>query len=486
MTPDEPRSGAPTGDGPRDPVADFFAAAREDIADLHGDDARWLEITREAGRPRRTGWLRYAAVAAAVLVIGGSAWAISANRAGVPVVAAHPSVTQTVYVTRSPAPSSATGSSAPSPASPATTLPTTASATAAVPVPADFAVASVSTVSDGRLFALGRATCPSGPCALVATSTDGGITWSLRGQLQGVGVASRGPASGALTRSPDSVSDIRFATDSIGWAFGARVLRTTDGGRTWAPYAHVGGAAVLDVETDGTDVVLTTAAACAGEACSGPVSVIRAPATASSASSAGDLGGTLDAGPGVTAADIGWSAGKAVITVTGGSGIPAQLLLTDGLHPVAVTGCAGTGAARLVTPASGTTLYALCQPDGGAGQLGFGVVTSGDGGATWTRVTSTGPVVANAGGVSATASDPKHLLVVSGGRADLHGSMTVSSDGGRSWHTPASPPPLPDRGWAWVGSPGAGTFYAVPTDPASGFWRSTDGGETWTQVTVAG
>ena len=40
---------------------------------------------------------------------------------------------------------------------------------------------------------------------------------------------------------------------------------------------------------------------------------------------------------------------------------PAQLLLTDGLHPVAVTGCTGTGAIRLIIPAAGTTLYALCH-----------------------------------------------------------------------------------------------------------------------------
>ena len=486
MTPDEIRPGAPTGDEPRDAVADFFAVERDDIRDLGGDDARWIEITREAGRPRRTGWLRYAAVAAAVVLIGGSVWAVSANRVGRPVAAGQPAVTRTVDVSQSPAPSSAPSrSSAPSTTAPATTSPPTAPATAVTAVPAGFAVASVSTVSNGRLFALGRATCAAGPCAMVATSSDGGVTWSLRGQLPGVSVDSRGSASGALTRSPDTVSDVRFASDSIGWAFGAQVLRTSDGGRTWTPYAHGGGAAVLDVETDGTDVVLATAAACAGDACSGPVSVIRAPATASSASAAGDLGGTLDTGPGVTAADIGWSAGKAVITVIGGTGLPAQLLLTDGLHPVAVTGCTGTGAIRLIIPAAGTTLYALCQPDSGAGHLGFGVVASAGGGATWTPVTPTGPVVANAGGVSVTASDASHLLVVSGGRADLHGSMTVSSDGGRTWHEPASPPSPPDRGWAWVGSPGARTFYAVPTDPVSGFWRSTDGGETWSRVTVA-
>ena len=485
MTPDER---PPSGAEPRDPVADFFAAQREDVGDLHGDDARWLDITRQAGRPRHAGWLPYAAAAAAVVVIGGSVWAVGAHR-GSSVAAGRPSATQRVYVTQGPGPSSAPGvssapvSSVPVNSSAATSL---ASPAAATPVPTDFAVVSVSTVSDGRLFALGRATCAGRPCALVATSSDGGDTWGLRGQLPGVGVASRGSTSGALTRTAASVSDVRFATGSIGWAFGGAVLRTGDGGRSWSPYPRVGGAAVLDVETDGTDVVLTSAAACAGTVCSGPVSVVRAPVTAGSADSAGDLGGVLDAGQGVTAADIGWSSGKAVITVTGEPGIPAQVLRTDGLHPVVATGCDRPGAPRLVTPASGTSLSALCPPGGAAGSLVFGVSASSDGGSTWKPVSSAGPSVANAGTVSVTASDPAHLLVVSGGSTDLHGSMTLSSDSGRTWHAPSSPPPLPDRGWAWVGSPGPGTFYAVPTDAVGRFWRSTDSGETWTRVTVAG
>lgn len=480
MTPDERRP-EDLGDVPRDPVADFFAAEREDVRDLRGDDARWLDITREAGRPRRAGWLRYAVVAAAVVVIGGSAWAVGTTRVNQPVAQSRPSVTQTVYVTESPSPSAV-----PDPTAAAPSIPSTAGAASGVTsVPPDFAVSSVSTVRSGRLFALGRASCAGAPCALVATSSDGGATWGVRGRLPGMSVAAR-DGVGALTRSASTVTDVRFASDTVGWAFGATVWRTTDGGRSWVPYPHGGGSAVLDVETDGTDVVLTTAAGCAGSACSGPVTVLRAPGRATSATSAGDVGGTIDA-PGVTAADIGWSAGKAVITIVpvSGAGIPPQLLLTNGLHPVGVSGCVTPGAARLVTPAAGTTLFALCPPQGATGHVVYGVAASSDGGATWTPVSSDGPSLVNAGAVSVTASDPAHLLAVSGGSADLHGSMTVSADGGRTWHDPVQPPPLPDRGWGWVGSPGPGTFYAVPLGATGDFWRSTDDGESWAPVTVA-
>ena len=64
--------------------------------------------------------------------------------------------------------------------------------------------------------------------------------------------------------------------------------------------------------------------------------------------------------------------------------------------------------------------------------------------------------------------------------------MSLSSDGGATWRDPRSAPPLPDHGWAWVGAPGGATFYALSGDGSGVYWKSTDRGETWSRVAVAG
>ena len=88
--------------------------------------------------------------------------------------------------------------------------------------------------------------------------------------------------------------------------------------------------------------------------------------------------------------------------------------------------------------------------------------------------------------VALAAADAGTLLAVSGGGPDLHGSMALSVTGGERWQSPRTAPPLPNRGWAWVGAPGGPTFYAVAADPSSGYWKSTNRGETWAPITVAG
>jgi hypothetical protein len=83
---------------------------------------------------------------------------------------------------------------------------------------------------------------------------------------------------------------------------------------------------------------------------------------------------------------------------------------------------------------------------------------------------------------SAAAADRRHLLAVSGGDPALHGSMKVSADGGRTWRPPTVGPPVPERGWRWVGAPGGRTFYAVPVGGGPSYWQSDDDGEHWHEV----
>ena len=477
-TPSEPRD-------EHDPVADFFAAERDDIRPLPADDVRWQRITREARQARRTGWWRYAVAAAAVVVVGGSVWGV-ARHDGTTEAGSRPAVTQTVYVEATPtaAPSTEQRTSQTAPVAPATTVATAPTTPDGTAVPSDFRVVSVSTVASGRLFALGSVSCAGTSCAAVATSADRGATWSLRGRVPGHAVAPRVDAAGATLGTSGTVTDVRFADDATGWVFGSAVLRTTDGGRTWSDYGHAGGPAVVDLETDGRTVYLATAASCASGTCGGDLSLVSA---AVGATRADTVVGVRDVGQGLQRADI-WLGGSAPVVGVVGSQPVDLLRVGDGGSGLlgSPDTCPTTGSTRLVGPASGSGLVLLCAPEGAAGSLHLPLVTSPDLGATWSTVPGSGATVVDAGAVTAAASDASHLLVASGGSSDVHGSLSVSADGGRTWHEPASPPPLPGRGWAWVASPGAGTYYAVPVDATGSFWRSTDRGEHWSEVRVAG
>ena len=87
----------------------------------------------------------------------------------------------------------------------------------------------------------------------------------------------------------------------------------------------------------------------------------------------------------------------------------------------------------------------------------------------------------NAGMVSFAAGDDEHLVAVSGGSADVHGSLLTSANGGRTWRNVVDPA-LPERGWRWVGAPGAKWFYLLPTEGEKAYWWAQDFGDTWSKV----
>lgn len=464
-----------------DPIADFFARERAAVTATPADDLRWDRII-EASRPTERGrrWLLVGA-AAAVLALAVGAGALL-QRPSAPRSPHLPAATQ-------PAPRHTTS---PGPSATSPTVTHSATQPSAAPVPPSFTTLSVTTARAGRLVALGRADCGAAACAVLALSTDDGAHWTLLHTFGTSGPTGVQPPSSPTTSATGvagsgTVSQVRFANPSVGWVFGGAVLQTTDGGATWHPYAHPGGD-VLALETDGHDVVLTAAGTCGSSGCRGPVTVVRAPVSADAATdAAGVIGGS-----GVTGAAITWHRGHAYISPavagTPGQAAPSPVeLRTDGLHAVGLGQCGnGLGAAQLVGPASGTTLFALCPSSGAAGHLGYAVQASTDGGATWRPVSSDALVLVNAGSAAFAAADAQSLLAVSGGSPALHGSMARSVDGGRSWANPAQAPPTPSLGWAWVGAPGGSSYYAISAGLAPSLWRSTDRGQTWTAVRIAG
>jgi hypothetical protein len=101
------------------------------------------------------------------------------------------------------------------------------------PVPAGFKANSVTWLSAQRGWVLGAAPCGRHTCADVIGTTNAATTWRLVGTV---------PAPIAmLGGAQPGVAEIRFATATVGWAFGPQLWRTSSGGRSWARVRIPGG-----------------------------------------------------------------------------------------------------------------------------------------------------------------------------------------------------------------------------------------------------
>jgi len=124
---------------------------------------------------------------------------------------------------------------------------------ASASLPAAFKAASITWLSGKRGWILGSAPCGKRSCAHVAGTSDGGKTWRLVGSMPV-------PIATNATPSDVGVAEIRFATSAVGWAFGPALLRTGNGGRTWAPLpvpGHGKQVLALDATAAGTYAVVS-------------------------------------------------------------------------------------------------------------------------------------------------------------------------------------------------------------------------------------
>ncbi|HEV3289853.1 MAG TPA: sialidase family protein, partial [Streptosporangiaceae bacterium] len=85
-------------------------------------------------------------------------------------------------------------------------------------------------VSDQRGWALAAAPCGRDLCPRLAATTDGGRTWTALPDPPGrildpTGLGGCAPAA--------CVSQVRFATPTVGYLFGPALFQTSDGGRSW-------------------------------------------------------------------------------------------------------------------------------------------------------------------------------------------------------------------------------------------------------------
>jgi photosystem II stability/assembly factor-like uncharacterized protein len=106
-----------------------------------------------------------------------------------------------------------------------------ASTGAVTAVPAGFEANSLTWLSPAQGRVLGAAPCGTGTCSDVIGTSDAGKTWSLLGTVK----------APLATSAHSGITDLRFATPRVGWAFGPRLFLTTDGGRSWASQQIPGG-----------------------------------------------------------------------------------------------------------------------------------------------------------------------------------------------------------------------------------------------------
>jgi len=328
-------------------------------------------------------------------------------------------------------------------------------------------------VSDQRGWALAAAPCALGLCPQVAATHDGGRTWTTL------------PAPPGITRI--LVSNIRFATISVGYLFGPALYHTDDGGRSWH---RVPSRPVEALEPSAGTVVRVVYD---HTGCPGPCTRTVQETTAESGTWHTLLRIPLAGSNGGVAAQV-VRQGASVIYlpiyghVAGGAGTAHTVIFrsTDGGNSwqQLADPCGGTGQnehdASGLAAASGGFVAVLCQPRAGTG-LTF-VLTSADHGSSWS------PPRVVPGGTRhhlslIAAASPGRLVVATGG---VTGSgpftyrLVASADGGRSWPaavtgTTQINPLAPGAAFLGFEDARAGRWVSDERD----IWTTRDGGLHW-------
>ncbi len=355
---------------------------------------------------------------------------------------------------------------------------------AGAPGAADLAYSSLlgaSWISATEGWALAVQPCATGTCTRIARTTDAGRHWQvLSAPAAAIGDGTAGCPAG------DCLSQVSFASPTIGYLYGPALLMTTDGGLTWRVQP---GPATETLAIDDGQVYRV---AYAHGGCPGPCQPSLQEAPAGSASwrtligrlaepDRSDSAQIVVSGPDVLVAMYGGVTGpvpgEAVIyrSADGGStwrqmADPCGRLGSDG--PDQQEDLTGLAAAP------GGFFAGLCAaPDSTST-----VVASADAGLTW-RPTAAPPPGQWLGQIA--AATPSTIAVASGatgGNGAYTARLLVTTDGGRHWVTAAIDPQDLSAGSApaWLGfqTALAGQWLGDP----HGIWTTTDGGLHWTRT----
>ena len=358
----------------------------------------------------------------------------------------------------------------------ATAAVTTAAVTSSAPtaVPKTFKAASISWLSAKQGWVLGSAACGKKSCATVVGTTDGGTKWSRVGSMPV-------PLANGSTPSDVGVNGVRFASATVGWAFGPALFHTGNGGRSWTRSLVPGG---------GKQVLALAVTKTSAYAVVSPCKEFAATCKAKTLSlwRDGSLTGQhwarISLHLGINSFANIAAFGSTVYVVD--PGVPGTLdASTDGLHfsarPSPCDAAQGVGLAQAV-PTSAADVALLCNGNPGISKATKTVYRSVNTGKTDTSAGTTGPL-----GISADlAAAPSGSLLVG---AWANGSWMYLNDSHKTkWSTVLA---LGDGGagfrdLTFVTSKIAWVVYGPVSDFSADFgklYTSGDGGTTWRLVT---
>jgi photosystem II stability/assembly factor-like uncharacterized protein len=338
-------------------------------------------------------------------------------------------------------------------------------------------------VSDQRGWALAAAPCGRDLCPRLADTTDGGRTWTALPGPPGRVVGPNGTAGCA----GGCVSQVRFATATVGYLFGPALFQTSDGGRSWHPVTsrpvealEPSAGTVIRIVYDHTG-------------CPGPCDRAVQETTAGSAH-----WHTLFRIPAAAAAD-GVAAqlvrqGTSVIYipvyghVAGGAGLAYTVLFrsTDGgttwqreADPCSVIGRHEHDTSDLAA-APGGFAAVLCTPRDGTGPT-F-VRTSADNGSSWRPPRMVPEGTTDHLSLIAAAS-AAHLVLATGGfdgSGPVAYHLLASADGGLDWSSAVAgtmhlDPRAPAAAFLGFEDATVGRWISGPRD----IWTTQDAGQHW-------
>ena len=326
--------------------------------------------------------------------------------------------------------------------------------------------ASVTFVSVDEGWVLGTGTCPSGPCAAVARTIDGGNTWAAVPAPAASMIP--GPGQGA-----SGISGLRFADARNGWAFGPDLWATHDGGTTWARLTIPGlaaGAAVAALETAGGTVHAVVFDGGGYRVASSPVgtdhwslSAVRVPVGA----------GPVPSVQLILSGASGWLLENDRTVVAGAR-------LVNGAWVTWQPPCADVVGPAFLAASSPTELAAACDVGLWGAPAGDHLYLSHDGGSTFAASGTVAPVQM----ASQVAASSASMIVVAG--SDSTGARLVATfDGGRTWTVVASLGAVTIRDLGFT-SAQQGVVITTSADAPASLLMTRDGGHTWRAAGAGG
>lgn len=155
-------------------------------------------------------------------------------------------------------------------------------------VPAGFVANSITWLSPEHGWILGVEPCGKAKCTEVVSTTDGGGVWRTLGSIDA-------PVPNTSSADP-GVTEVRFATPELGFAFTPDLYETHTGGRTWtAATIPGGGHQVLALATSSAGAFAVVSPCAVHKLCSKPLTFWRTTNGRSWIESSLDLPTSLDA-----------------------------------------------------------------------------------------------------------------------------------------------------------------------------------------------